>query len=179
MSITKIIGVITQLCIIILALLLFYQFSSKQASDNRIDSIERSLNQKIDDDRKYLNDKITVQQDNVNRYIQLREDRAKLYSKRLDDLYDLYQKDPTPIDEANPRKQPEQITTPSRAEEKNTSYIEQRLNKAEDRIDVNNNKLSNRIDILEQRVLNIQGVRSSGVKVINTNLNTNTNVVNK
>lgn len=169
MWITKIIGTISQICIITLAVLLLYQFASRQAANSRIDSVEATFNKKLDELHKDLNDKILVQQDNVNRYIQLREDRAKLYSKRIDDLYELYQKDPTPIIENTPstNSQPAPIQPQS-----NINYIENRVNKVEEKVDSNNNKLSARVDILEQRMINLQSSRNSNVKVVQTNLQT-------
>lgn len=170
MWITKIIGVLAQLCVIILAILLVYQFSSKQIYDGRIDSIERDLTAKIDDNKKYLNDKIIVQQDNVNRYIQLREDRANLFAQRLDTLYDLYKKDPAPVDNASLPKPIDPVV--EHPIDKNFTYLEQRINKVDEKADTNNNKLESRLNILEQRVSNHTSNRSESVKVIQTNLQT-------
>lgn len=174
MWIIKIIGVVTQFCIIILALLLIYQFSSRQLYESRIDSVEKRLETKIDQNKTYFNEKITTQQDNVNRYIQLREDRAKLYSSRIDTLYDLYQKDPTPIEQkTSGAAVGAAIAKDTAPVDANMGYIENKINRVDEKVDSNNSKTTSRLEVIEQKLFNIQtSTRAGNVKVIQNNLQT-------
>lgn len=177
------INVISQITIIILAVVIVITMSKKQMMDSTFNSFEAKINARLDEDHKRYTERINTVQNNLNIYQLNREQRAQLYSKRIDELYELYKKDPNSIDSASSSYsgkvaastlQPDKETQAPVLLDKNFNYVETRINKIDERLDVNYNKLDVRLNILEQRINLLNSNRNSNVKVIQNNLNNQT-----
>lgn len=168
----KVLNGFSQAVIIVLALVLITTITTKHSSNVALEDFQKQVDERFQADNLVYNNKIKTLEDNLNRYQQLREQRAVLYSKRLDELYDLYKKDPTPIDSSKAVKiedysKPQ--TEPSI--DKNFNFLEQKINKVDEKADTNNSKTEQRLNILEQRVNLLNANKASNVKVVQTNLN--------
>jgi len=166
-------NVLSQITIIILALVIVVTMSKKQVIDSTFSSFEQKITARLDEDRKRLDDKVSTVQDNLNKYQLHREQRAQLFSERLDELYALYKKDPTPIVNANASAAKIVANTLDPAPEKNFIYLESKSNKIDEKLDNLDNKLSGRVSVLEQRVESLQKENKNATKVIQTNINNN------
>lgn len=171
----KVLNGFSQAVIITLALVLIVTITNKHSSNVAMEDYQRQVNERLDADRTKLDLKIKTVEDNLNRYQQIREARAQLFGKRLDELYDKYKKDPTPIDSANSVVvQATPVNTPKESfTDKNFTYLENKCNKVDEKIDTLDSKIMSRISVLEQRVEGLQKDSKSGTKVINTNVNNN------
>lgn len=168
----KVLNGFSQAVIIVLALVLITTITTKHSSNAALEDFQKRVDERFQADNLIYNNKIKTLEDNLNRYQQLREQRAQLYSKRLDELYDLYKKDPAPIDSAKVIKI-EDYNKPSiePSIDKNFNFLEQKINKVDEKADTNNNKTEQRLNILEQRVNLLNSNKASNVKVVQTNLN--------
>jgi hypothetical protein len=173
--ILKVLNGFAQGSIVILALVLVTTITTKHTQNLALEDFQNKVNERFEINKTYYDGKIKNLEDTLNTYQSTREGRAKLYAQRLDELYNLYKQNPDPIDKATGGRLigieiAEKIPTKPA-----DNYLEQRLNKVEDKVDSNQNRVSARLDIVEQRVLNIQGgSRASNIKVVNNNLNSNT-----
>lgn len=173
----KVLNVLAQIIIIILALVVVFTMSKKQMIDSTFSSFQKRIDEQLAEDRKHYDERIGMVQDNLNRYQLNREQRAKFLTTRIDELYDLYKKDPSPILKSN--NPPLETSSQAQPEipvflDKNFTYVETRLNKIDERLDINYNKLEGRLNILEQRVNLLNSNKASGVKVIQNNMNNQT-----
>ena len=152
--------------IIVLAIVLITKITTKESSHSALDEFKKEITQKIDSDKASTDNKIKTVEDNLNRYQQLRESRAVLFSKRLDELYDLYKKDPSPIDSAKT------VVKDFNSESANFGYMENKINKVDEKVDNVSSKVSSKLLILEQRVESLQFENKTGQRIINTNIQT-------
>lgn len=186
----KIISVIAQILVILLAGFLVSQFSFKQFSESRFKSLEEKLTARIDQDRQYLNDKIITVSDNVNRYQTNREERAKLYGQRIDELYALYKENPEPILKASelvvskPREKSDEVKDDGSAKkllDANLKYTESRINKIAEQLDNNWNEGKSRLEVLDARIRVLESENralKTQPRIMNTNNNLNNVNVN-
>jgi chaperonin cofactor prefoldin len=170
----KLIHGVFQVAIIILALVLIVTIGLKQNSTSALEDFERKINQELQQDRARYDLKVKTLEDNLNRYQQLRETRAQIFGKRVDELYDLYKKDPTPI--LAPNKAEIAVEEPSEiVSSKNLIYLENKINKVDEKTDDVGNRLSGRVDVLEKRFELIQADKKSGQKIIQNSIQTQNN----
>lgn len=177
----KALNVISQITIIILALIIVIAMSKKQVIDSTFTSFEAKIQARLEDDRKHFDEKVLMVQDNLNRYQLNREQRAQHFSERLDELYSLYKKNPDPIILANsqtPGKIVADTVDPS-VGDKNFSYLESKANRIDEKVDSVDSRLSSKVLVLEQRVESLQADKKSNTKVIQNNIQTVNNNVQK
>ena len=171
----KVLNGFSQATIITLALVLIVTITNKHSSNVVMEDYQRQVNERLDADRSKFESKIKTVEDSLNRYQQIREARAQLFGKRLDELYDKYKKDPAPIDNAN--MVVSQVAAPTQPKEsfndKNFTYLENKCNKVDEKVDTLDSKMMSRISVLEQRVEGLQRDSKASTKLINTNINNN------
>lgn len=164
----RVINVISQITIIILAVVIVITMSKKQMLDSTFSSFEAKINTRLEEDRLHYDEKVKMVQDNLNRYQLSREQRAQHFNKRLDELYSLYKKDPSIINEANPDL-PATIAKPELpVSDKNIQYIETRINRVDEKVDNLDNRITSKISVMEKKVELIEQ-QSKTTKIVNNN----------
>ena len=168
----RILKVVFHISITALALILIVSMATRQINTLSFDNLESRLNDKIIQNKKDSDEKVRIVQNNLDTYQATREARAQLYAKRLDTLYELYKKDPSVIVNANPTAA-QVVANSIEPVQHNFTYLENRTNKVDEKVDSMDNRLSSRLTVLEQRVEVLQNDKKSGSKVIQTNINNN------
>lgn len=174
----KILSVVAQISILILAIVLIVSIATRQASLAPVEALEKRVNVKLDSQQSYLNEKIKTVQDNLDRYQQIREARAQLFGERLDEMYKLYVKDPTPLMVSAPKfaqddKLPStDIEQCKKIIDSNVVYLENKTNKVSQTADELRTETTSRLGVLEARVKALENenrVLKTESKVINNN----------
>lgn len=173
----KTLNIASQITIIFLALVIVFTMSKKQMIDSTFSSFQKRVDEQLAEDRKHYDEKIGMVQDNLNRYQLNREQRAQFITARIDEMYTAYKKNSEVL--VHPPTSAtivaEAIAPQETIIDKNLSFIEGRINKVSEQVDVNNNKLESRVSILEQRINTVSTQAKAGsVKVIQNNLNQQT-----